>query len=107
MIKRFIRRVLGLATESMVRVPRGKHGLSRDSILSGVRAYLLERRDRTRSFPQLLIAGACWPWSLPKMTLELWDLSIEPDRLLGRTWKGDRVLVAPDLSTWELRHGVA
>src|SRR6478752_4004624 len=32
MIKRFIRRVLGLATESMVRVPRGKHGLSRDSI---------------------------------------------------------------------------
>ena len=32
MIKRFIRRVLGLATESMVRVPRGKHGLSRDSL---------------------------------------------------------------------------
>jgi poly(A) polymerase len=32
MIKRFIRRVLGLPTESMVRVPRGRHGLARESI---------------------------------------------------------------------------
>ena len=32
MIKRFIRRVLGLSTESTVRMPRGKHGLSRDSL---------------------------------------------------------------------------
>jgi poly(A) polymerase len=32
MIKRFIRRVLGLSTESMVRMPRGKHGLARDSL---------------------------------------------------------------------------
>lgn len=32
MIKRFIRRVLGLPSEAMVRVPRGKHGLSRDAI---------------------------------------------------------------------------
>ncbi|HET7198700.1 MAG TPA: polynucleotide adenylyltransferase PcnB [Burkholderiales bacterium] len=32
MIKRFIRRVLGLASEATVRVPRGKHGLSREAI---------------------------------------------------------------------------
>jgi len=32
MIKRFIRRVLGLPTETMVRVPRERHGLARESI---------------------------------------------------------------------------
>src|SRR5438094_3202730 len=32
MIKRFIRRVLGLASEQMERVPREKHGLSRDAL---------------------------------------------------------------------------
>jgi len=32
MIKRFIRRVFGLPSETMVRVPREKHGLSRDAI---------------------------------------------------------------------------
>ncbi|HEY6822049.1 MAG TPA: polynucleotide adenylyltransferase PcnB [Burkholderiales bacterium] len=32
MIKRFIRRVLGLPSHAMLRVPREKHGLSRDSI---------------------------------------------------------------------------
>ncbi|HEX6691790.1 MAG TPA: polynucleotide adenylyltransferase PcnB, partial [Burkholderiales bacterium] len=32
MIKRFIRRVLGLPTEVMVRMPREKHGLARDSL---------------------------------------------------------------------------
>src|SRR5687767_11848196 len=32
MIKRFIRRVLGLPTESMVRMPRGKHSLPRDGL---------------------------------------------------------------------------
>ena len=32
MIKKFIRRVLGLRTETMVRVPREKHGLSREGI---------------------------------------------------------------------------
>jgi len=32
MIKRFIRRVLGLTSEQMVRVPREKHGLSRDAL---------------------------------------------------------------------------
>jgi poly(A) polymerase len=32
MIKRFIRRVLGLPSEAMVRVPRGRHGLSREAI---------------------------------------------------------------------------
>jgi poly(A) polymerase len=32
MIKRFIRRVLGLPSEAMVRVPRAKHGLSREAI---------------------------------------------------------------------------
>src|SRR5438067_2367904 len=32
MIKRFIRRVLGLASEQMERVPREKHGLSRDTL---------------------------------------------------------------------------
>ncbi|HZM33420.1 MAG TPA: polynucleotide adenylyltransferase PcnB [Burkholderiales bacterium] len=32
MIKRFIRRVLGLAAEAAVRMPRQKHGLSRDSL---------------------------------------------------------------------------
>jgi poly(A) polymerase len=32
MIKRFIRRVLGLPSEGIVRVPRGRHGLARESI---------------------------------------------------------------------------
>ena len=32
MIKRFIRRVLGLSSHAVLRVPRQKHGLSRDSI---------------------------------------------------------------------------
>jgi poly(A) polymerase len=32
MIKRFIRRVLGLPAEEMVRMPRGKHGLARDAL---------------------------------------------------------------------------
>src|SRR5262245_35434407 len=32
MIKRFIRRVLGLPTETMVRVPRERHGLARESL---------------------------------------------------------------------------
>ncbi len=32
MIKRFIRRVLGLPTESVLRVPRERHGLARESI---------------------------------------------------------------------------
>src|SRR5262245_51322663 len=32
MIKRFIRRVLGLPTETMVRVPRGRHDLARESL---------------------------------------------------------------------------
>jgi poly(A) polymerase len=32
MIKRFIRRVLGLPADAAVRVPRAKHGLSRDSL---------------------------------------------------------------------------
>src|SRR4030081_3084947 len=32
MIKRFIRRVLGLTSEQMLRVPREKHGLSRDAL---------------------------------------------------------------------------
>ncbi len=32
MLKRFIRRVLGLPSEAMARVPRGKHGLPRDAI---------------------------------------------------------------------------
>ena len=32
MIKRFIRRVFGLPSETMLRVPREKHGLSRDAI---------------------------------------------------------------------------
>ena len=32
MIKRFIRRVLGLPSEAMQRVPRERHGLTRDAI---------------------------------------------------------------------------
>src|SRR5712672_4808316 len=32
MIKRFIRRVLGLHSEAMLQVPRERHGLSRDAI---------------------------------------------------------------------------
>src|SRR5688572_532066 len=32
MIKRFIRRVLGLSSDHMVRVPRGKHALARDAL---------------------------------------------------------------------------
>jgi poly(A) polymerase len=32
MIKRFIRRVFGLASETMLRVPRGKHGVTREGL---------------------------------------------------------------------------
>ena len=32
MIKRFIRRVLGLPSEAMLRLPPGKHGLAREAI---------------------------------------------------------------------------
>ena len=35
MIKRFIRRVLGLRSQAPLRVPRGKHGLSRGDVSSG------------------------------------------------------------------------
>src|SRR3954471_11184862 len=45
MIKRFIRRVLGLPTESMVRVPRGKHGLSRDSLTPAAAKVCAVLRD--------------------------------------------------------------
>src|SRR3954468_6666219 len=56
MIKRFIRRVLGLPTESMVRVPRGKHGLSRDSLTPAAAKVCAVLRDA--GFAGYVVGGA-------------------------------------------------
>jgi len=57
MIKRFIRRVLGLPTESiMVRMPRGKHGLSRDSLTPAAAKVCAVLRDA--GFQAYVVGGA-------------------------------------------------
>src|SRR3954470_10437302 len=56
MIKRFIRRVLGLPTESMVRVPRGKHGLSRDALAPAATKVCAVLRDA--GFASYVVGGA-------------------------------------------------
>jgi poly(A) polymerase len=56
MIKRFIRRVLGLPTESMVRVPREKHGLRRDSLTPAAAKVCAVLRDA--GFQAYVVGGA-------------------------------------------------
>jgi poly(A) polymerase len=56
MIKRFIRRVLGLPTESMVRVPREKHGLSRASLTPAAAKVCTVLRDA--GFEAYVVGGA-------------------------------------------------
>src|SRR5688572_16897184 len=56
MIKRFIRRVLGLPTESMVRVPREKHGLSRYSLSPAAAKVCSVLRDG--GFHAYVVGGA-------------------------------------------------
>src|SRR5258706_2821908 len=56
MIKRFIRRVVGLTSEQMLRVPREKHGLSRDALSPAagkVGAVMVEA-----GFPVSAVGGA-------------------------------------------------
>jgi poly(A) polymerase len=56
MIKRFIRRVLGLSTESTVRMPRGKHGLARDSLSPAAAKVCAVLRDG--GFQAYVVGGA-------------------------------------------------
>jgi len=56
MIKRFIRRVLGLPTEAMVRVPREKHGLRRDSLTPAAAKVCAVLRDA--GFQAYVVGGA-------------------------------------------------
>src|SRR6185436_3819984 len=57
MIQRFIRRVLGLSPrESMVRMPRGKHGLSRDSLSPAAAKVCTVLRDA--GFQGFVVGGA-------------------------------------------------
>src|SRR5262245_31268102 len=56
MIKRFIRRVLGLPTETMVRVPRERHGLARDSLSPAAVKVCSVLRDA--GFQAYVVGGA-------------------------------------------------
>jgi poly(A) polymerase len=56
MIKRFIRRVLGLPTEMMVRVPRERHGLARESISPAAAKACSVLRDG--GFQAYVVGGA-------------------------------------------------
>ena len=56
MIKRVIRRVLGLPTESMVRMPRERHGLSRDSLSPAAAKVCSVLRDA--GFQAYVVGGA-------------------------------------------------
>src|SRR4249920_867627 len=56
MIKRLIRRVLGLPTESMVRMPRERHGLSRDSLSPAAAKVCSVLRDA--GFQAYVVGGA-------------------------------------------------
>lgn len=56
MIKRFIRRVLGLAADAMVRVPRAKHGLARESITPAANKVCAVLREA--GFSAYVVGGA-------------------------------------------------
>ena len=56
MIKRFIRRVFGLASEHIERVPRSKHGLSRDAISPAASKVCAVLRDG--GFSAYVVGGA-------------------------------------------------
>jgi poly(A) polymerase len=56
MIKRFIRRVFGLPTESMLRVSRAKHGLSRDALTPAAAKVCTVLRDA--GFSAYVVGGA-------------------------------------------------
>src|SRR3954469_17048636 len=56
MIKRFIRRVLGLPSHAMLRVPRQKHGLSRDSISPAAAKVCTVLREA--GFQSYVVGGA-------------------------------------------------
>src|ERR671937_32516 len=56
MIKRFIRRVLGLADEQMARVPRGEHGLAREAISPAAGKVCTVLRDA--GFQAYVVGGA-------------------------------------------------
>src|SRR5438093_2396091 len=56
MIKRFIRRVLGLASEQMERVPREKHGLSRDALSPAAAKVCAVLREA--GFSAFVVGGA-------------------------------------------------
>jgi poly(A) polymerase len=56
MIKRFIRRVFGLASEGVLRVPREKHGLSRDAISPAAAKVCAALRDG--GFSAYVVGGA-------------------------------------------------
>jgi poly(A) polymerase len=56
MIKRFIRRVFGLAAERIERVPRGKHGLSRDALSPAASKVCAVLRDG--GFSAYVVGGA-------------------------------------------------
>src|SRR5438093_12294850 len=56
MIKRFIRRVLGLASEQMGRVPRERHGLSRDALSPAAAKVCAVLREA--GFSAFVVGGA-------------------------------------------------
>jgi poly(A) polymerase len=56
MIKRFIRRVLGLPSETTLRVPRGKHGLARERVSPAAAKVCSVLRDA--GFSGYLVGGA-------------------------------------------------
>ena len=56
MIKRFIRRVLGLPSEALLRVPRSKHGLSREAISPAASKVCTVLRDA--GFSGYVVGGA-------------------------------------------------
>ena len=56
MIKKFIRRVLGLSSEAMLQVPRERHGLSRDAISPAAAKVCAVLRDA--GFAGYVVGGA-------------------------------------------------
>jgi poly(A) polymerase len=56
MIKRFIRRVLGLPSEGMLRLPRGQHGLSREAVSPSAAKVCAALREA--GFAAYIVGGA-------------------------------------------------
>ena len=56
MIKRFIRRVLGLSSETTLRVPREKHGLARERLTPAAAKVCAVLRDA--GFASYVVGGA-------------------------------------------------